>query len=236
MNTLLEISGVSMAFGGNHAVESVSMSVQPGEVIALIGPNGAGKTTLLNMITGQLTPTSGQVLLEGRNVSTRKPSHAARKSLFRSYQGGGSIPNLTALENVAIIACTRGHSRAKAEVVAREALTRMGLAPVLNVPSKNLSGGQRVLIDFARLLVSSARVGLFDEPTSGVNPALLGIMANQIRELADNGGCSVVVSHDTRWVFELCSRAVVMAQGQLMMDSTPEEVMNDKRVLEAYLS
>ncbi len=236
MNTLLETQDVAVAFGGNQAVDGVTLQVEPGELVALIGPNGAGKTTLLNVITGQQAPDDGRVLLDGTDVSRCKPSHAMRSPLFRSYQGGGALPNLSALDNVAIAACTRGHSRREAEEMARDALARVGLTPVMDALAKRLSGGQRVLIDFARLLVSGARVGLFDEPTSGVNPGLLGIMADLIRELARNGGASIVVSHDTQWVFDLCPRVVVMAQGRVLMDDTPDRVKADKRVMEAYLS
>lgn len=236
MSSLLQTKGIGKAFGGNLAVEGVNVEIGAGELVALIGPNGAGKTTLLNIITGHNRPDAGRVVLDGNDVTSDRPSGVARRVLFRSYQGGGSLPNLTALENVAIVACTRGRSRRDADRMAQEALAKMGLTPVLNVLAKKLSGGQRVLIDFARLLVSNAKIGLFDEPTSGVNPALLGIMADRIRELRDHGGASIVVSHDTRWVFEFCPRVIVMAQGRVLMDGTPENVMADQSVMEAYLS
>lgn len=236
MTPLLQACDVRLAFGGNHAVDGVSLRVGPGELVALIGPNGAGKTSLLNIATGQQRPDSGQVLLQGTDVTARKPSDSVRARLFRSYQGGGVLTNLTALDNVAIAACTRGHTRPMATRLARQALARVGLTPVINEPAKKLSGGQRVLIDFARLLVSDAVVGLFDEPTSGVNPALLDVMATLIRELAGKGGASIVVSHDTQWVFELCPRVIVMAQGRVLVDDTPQNVTADRRVMEAYLS
>lgn len=236
MSALLEAGDTHLAFGGNHAVDGVSLRVMPGELVALIGPNGAGKTSLLNIITGQQRPDSGRVRLRDVDITNRKPSDSARACLFRSYQGGGVLTNLSALDNVAIAACTRGHTRVEATALARDALARVGLTPVLDEPARKLSGGQRVLIDFARLLVSNAVVGLFDEPTSGVNPALLDLMATLIRELAEQGGASIVVSHDTQWVFELCPRVVVMAQGQVLIDGTPEQVKADQRVMEAYLS
>lgn len=236
MTSLLEARDVRVAFGGNQAVDGVTLQVEPGELVALIGPNGAGKTSLLNIATGQQRPDVGRILLQGVDVTARKPSDSARACLFRSYQGGGVLVNLTALDNVAIAACARGHARPVATQLAKQALARVGLSPVINEPAKKLSGGQRVLIDFARLLVSDAVVGLFDEPTSGVNPALLDVMATLIRELASKGGASIVVSHDTQWVFDLCPRVVVMTQGRVLIDDTPQNVMADQRVMEAYLS
>jgi ABC-type branched-subunit amino acid transport system ATPase component len=236
MTALLETDDVRLSFGGIHAVDGVSVRIEPGEIVALIGPNGAGKTSLLNIAAGLVKPSSGRILLAGADVTACKASNPGRSRLFRSYQGGGVFGNLSALDNVAVAACTRGHRRHDAEKLAYSALKRVGLEPVVNEQAKRLSGGQRVLIDFARLLVSSAIVGLFDEPTSGVNPALLGVMATLIRELAENGGASVVVSHDTQWVFELCPRVIVMAQGRVILDGTPQEVMADRDVMEAYLS
>ena len=234
--SVLQTVHLSKAFGGNHAVEDVSLTIEKAELVALVGPNGAGKTTLLNLVTGQQTPTSGSVQVNGIDVTRRQPSHRDRAPLFRSYQDGGTFPRLSALENVAVAAVARGKRRGRAERDAAEALRRVGLWPVAHERTERLSGGQRKLIDFARCLAVDAQLALFDEPTAGVNPALAELMGQVLLEKQATGVTCVTISHDLPWVFGLCPRVVVMAAGRVLLDGTPQECQSDQRVIDAYLS
>ena len=237
MAAVLEAEGLARAFNGVQALDGVDLRVEPGDMIALVGPNGAGKTTLLNVLTGQQVPDRGRVTIAGRDVSSRAPSHRARWPAVRTYQNAGMFLRLTAVDNVAVAAVSRGQSHRAAVKVAWEVLTRLGMDPMGDERADRLSGGQKKLVDFARtLVVSDAQVALLDEPTAGVNPALSEILAAQIRKRQEEGMAFVIVSHDLPWVFELCPRVMVLAQGQRLMVGTPEEVTNDPRVIDAYLA
>jgi branched-chain amino acid transport system ATP-binding protein len=236
MTPVLETRAVSKTFGGNTAVSGVSLAIGAGEIVALVGPNGAGKTTLLNLITGQYVADDGTVLIEQADVTRLRPSHRLRAPVFRSYQSGGAFGKLRALDNVAIAAAARGTSPREARAKAGEALAAVGLTALADYPAERLSGGQRKLIDFARLLVATPRVLLLDEPTSGVSPSLCAVMTRLVRAQQAAGIASLVVSHDLAWVFALCDRVVVLAAGRVLATGTPDEVRADPKVVEAYLA
>ena len=230
---LLRVEAVGQSFGGIRAVHAVSFDVAEGEVLALMGPNGAGKTTLLNLLSGQRAPETGRVMFGGADVTRAAASSAKRRGMLRSYQNGGMFPKLTALENALVPLLARGVPRARER--ARGALQRLGLAPVLDDPVETLSGGQRKLIDFARCLATEARLVLLDEPTNGVHPYLGQVMAREIDRLRGQGTAFVIVSHDLPWAFSICSRAIMMAAGEVLTTGSPAEVAADPRVHEAYL-
>lgn len=227
---------IRKAFGGNQAVAGVSLALAPSELMALVGPNGAGKTTCLNLLSGQIPVDGGTIELAGTDVTRVTPSSAARRSLFRSFQNGGTFARLTAVENVAVTGLVRGMGRPQAEAEARQALARVGLGPVADWEAEHLSGGQRKLIDFARLMLARPAVALLDEPTAGVNPAIMEVMRALILDLRRTGTAFVVISHDLPWVFGLCSRVVVMAAGRVLASGSPEEVSANEQVREAYLA
>ncbi|GAA4131572.1 ABC transporter ATP-binding protein [Aminobacter aganoensis] len=232
---VLSVTGVGKSFGGLHAVNDVGFEVGPGEVVGLIGPNGAGKTTMFNLVCGQLKPDRGSVLFDSVDVTALAPSAAKRRGIMRSYQDGGIFGKLTAAENVMVPMLARGLKPRQADELARKALGRLGLAPVVNDLAERLSGGQRKLIDFARCAVSEASLVLLDEPTNGVHPSIATTMAEVIRERQRNGVACVIISHDLPWIFSLCSRVVVMVAGEKMTEGLPEVVGADPRVHAAYL-
>ena len=236
MTVVLEATGLRKAFGGNRVVDGVDLRLEAGELVAIVGPNGAGKTSLLNLISGQIRPDSGTIRLGDNDVTALAPHAPARRSLFRSYQNGGAFGKLTARENVAVAGMVRGMGRANAERAAEDALKRVGLAPVSEWPAEHLSGGQRKLIDFARLLLAQPRVALLDEPTAGVNPAIIEVMGRIITEMRDAGTAFAVISHDLPWVFALCRRVVVLAAGQVLTAGDPDTVSANPAVREAYLA
>jgi ABC-type branched-subunit amino acid transport system ATPase component len=236
MAALLEATDLACSFGGVQAVNGVSLRLDEGDMVALVGPNGAGKTTLLNLITGQHRPDRGRIVLAGRDVTRRTVSHPSRWAAIRSYQDGGIFGRLSARDNVAIAALCRGTGRRAATKAADEALSQLGLEPVAGERADRLSGGQRKLIDLARILVVDARVGLLDEPTAGVNPALLDVISREVRRQRENGTAFLIISHELPWVFELCSRVIVLGQGERLTEGTPEEIQADARVIDAYLA
>jgi ABC-type branched-subunit amino acid transport system ATPase component len=232
---LLSVAGVSKAYRGLQAVAGVSFDIAPGEVVVLLGPNGAGKTTLLNLLTGQQRPDSGRVVFDGVDITRASAAAQSRRSMLRGYQDGGMFPKLTAVENAVVPLLARGMPRSEAERRGREALGRLGLAPVMDERVERLSGGQRKLTDFARCLVSDARLILLDEPTTGVHPHVATSMAQEIHRRTEAGATFLIVSHDLPWAFSVCSRVIFMAAGEILVDGDPQTVRDDPRVHEAYL-
>jgi len=233
---VLDVTGLKKAFGGNRVIDGVDFRLERGELAALVGPNGAGKTSFLNLISGQFRPNAGSIMLGGVDVTGLEPKSHKRRKLFRSYQNGGAFAKLTAAQNVAMAGLVRDMDRKSAEAEADKALKRVGLGPVADWPAERLSGGQRKLIDFARLLLARPDVALLDEPTAGVNPAIMEVMRSIIAGMRDAGTGFIVISHDLPWVFGLCQRVVVMAAGKVLTAGSPDEVSADPRVREAYLA
>ena len=233
-NTIF-LSGNRVTAFGHRAVDGMDVVLAPGELLALVGPNGAGKTTLLNLLAGQFPPTAGTILLDGRVITHLGPSHLHRSAIVRSFQNGGVFGRLSALENVTLAAVARGTPLREARGLARTALVEVGLEPVRDWRADALSGGQRKLIDFARLLATNPKVALLDEPTAGVSPAIMEVMQRVLHERRRNGLAAIVVSHDLPWVFGLCARVVVMAGGRHLAEGPPDVVAADPAVQEAYI-
>jgi branched-chain amino acid transport system ATP-binding protein len=234
--TVLNVRNIAKAYGGNQVVGGVDLTVASHEIVALVGPNGAGKTTTLNLLSGQVPLDSGSIHLAGVDVSKLGPSRSERHALFRSFQNGGTFAKLSAVQNVAIAGVVRGMSLFDAKQAAAEALDRVGMTPVAHWQANKLSGGQRKLIDFARLLVANPRVALLDEPTAGVSPLIIEVMGELIRSMRRLNTAFVIISHDLPWVFGLCDRVVVLATGKVLCAGSPEEVRANKDVQEAYLA
>jgi ABC-type branched-subunit amino acid transport system ATPase component len=235
MMAVLQVSAVAKSFGLARVVDGVDLTVTSSEAVALVGPNGAGKTTLLNVLSGQLPATSGSIRLGGRDVTGRHPSHPDRRPMLRSFQNGGVFGKLSAAENVALAAVARGVTRTAAVAAARAALGRVGLQPVADWRADALSGGQRKLIDFARLLVTRPDVALLDEPTAGVSPAIMETMRDILVHERRRGLAAVIVSHDLPWVYDLCDRVLVLGNGRPLAEGSPAEVSANLLVQEAYL-
>ena len=231
----LEVVAAAKHFGPVRVVDAINLTVVAGETVALVGPNGAGKTTLLNVLSGQLRVTSGSIRLSGRDVTARHPSHPDRRPMLRSFQNGGVFGKLSAAENVALAAVARGVARAAAETAGRAALDRVGLQLVADWRADTLSGGQRKLIDFARLLVTRPDVALLDEPTAGVSPAIMETMREILQNERRRGLATIIVSHDLPWVYDLCDRVLVLGNGRRLAEGSPAEVSANPLVQEAYL-
>ena len=247
---MLELRSVSKRFGGMRAVDGVSFAVEKGEVVGLIGPNGAGKTTLFNLVAGSLGPDDGQILLSGRAVE-RSPAHRRLGlGLGRTFQIPRPFPLMTVLENVLLAAraqrgegilpnwLTPGSIAAEERRNSEKALALLDfvtLAPLAHEPARILSGGQRKLLELARILMADPQIILLDEPAAGVNPGLLETVMSRIAELNKRGVTVLIVEHNMELVGRLCTRALVMAEGRLIASGTPQEVWREARVVEAYL-
>jgi branched-chain amino acid transport system ATP-binding protein len=234
----LEVRDVTFRFGGNVALDEVSIETEPGCITGLIGPNGAGKTTLFNVITGLLPPNSGRVLLDGRDITGISPTKRARLGLARTFQRLELFSLLTVRENIRVAAdIRRGWSRDKdnpAEVVER-IIDRVGLQAIAEERVDGLPTGQCRLVELARSLATKPEVLLLDEPASGQDETETNQFATLLQELATEGIVVLLVEHDVQLVMKICRTVHVLDFGQIIAVGTPSQIQTNEAVLAAYL-
>ncbi|MGG5818810.1 ABC transporter ATP-binding protein [Falsiroseomonas sp. HW251] len=242
--------GLTKAFGGPPVVDGVSFTLARGTITGLIGPNGAGKTTLFNLIAATLSHDAGTLTLDGARIEGLRPDQVFARGLARTFQIPRPFPAMTVLENVMLAPTGQRGERfwtnwlSPGAVAAEERRNReramhwldfVGLAKLAAQPASVLSGGQRKLLELARVLVAEPRLILLDEPGAGVAPPLLAIIMEKIAELNARGITFLVIEHNMDLVMSLCRPVLVLAQGRLLLEGDPEEVKRDPRVVEAYL-
>ncbi len=247
---LLVVDKITKNFGGHRAVDRISFTLQTGSIAGLIGPNGAGKTTLFNCLAGFLKPTSGKVLLNGRAISGLPSCDVFAAGLARTFQIPRPFPEMTVLDNVLVAVAAQLGERfwnnwLQPNLVSRQAcqnkeaarywLSFVGLSDLEQKPAGILSGGQRKLLELARVMVSEPKLVLLDEPGAGVNPVLLDQIVDQIVAINAGGTTFLIIEHNMDLVASLCKPVMVMAQGQLLMSGDASAVLRDPRVIEAYL-
>ena len=247
---MLQLENLTRSFGALRAVDGVSFGVARGSITGLIGPNGAGKTTLFNTIAGALKPDAGRILLEGQDIAGMRADQVFHRGIGRTFQIPRPLPALTVRENLLLAPTHQAGERfwaawlqraaiRKQEAAyndkAREVLEFTGLAKLADQPAGVLSGGQQKLLELARILMVDPSLILLDEPAAGVNPVLLESLLERIVELNRRGVTFLLIEHNMDVVMRLCNPVVVMAQGQLVVQGTPEEVRGDQRVVDAYL-
>jgi branched-chain amino acid transport system ATP-binding protein len=232
---LIRGTGLVKRFGGIVANDAIELAVAEGDLIGLIGPNGSGKTTLINMLTGHLTPDSGEVILRGRNVSGRPAHIYAAMGVARTFQLTQLFNRMTVIENLLVPGLTRPHSTWEAaETRARGILEFLNLAHLEQLHAKNLSGGQQKLLELGRCLMLEPTILFLDEPFAGVHPHLRNDLIKRIQELHRAGRTFVVVDHDMESILRISQRLVVMARGRKIADGLPREIQADQAVLAAY--
>jgi branched-chain amino acid transport system ATP-binding protein len=250
MTPLLEVQHVSKHFGGVAALDDCSLSLRKGDVTGLIGPNGAGKTTLLNVISGLVKCDTGQVHFDGHDVTALPMHRVASLGLVRTFQIVRELSGLTVLENLLLAPVhQRGeaisgtlfsrtavrHQEQDNAVKARAILKRIGLWKLADQSASALSGGQKKLLELARVLLLEPTLVLLDEPAAGVAPPLLKDIIALIRELKADGISFGIVEHDMHLIGEICDRVHVLAEGKTLTSGSFAEVTADSRVIDAYL-
>ena len=237
MSALLELTNVERRFGGLKAVDGVTLTIAPGEIVGLIGPNGAGKTTLINTITGVHPATAGRIVFEGRDITRWKPHAIARSGIARTFQIVQPFPQMTVEENVTAGALFAGHagSMSAAREAAGKQLEFTKLAALARQPASTLTLAQRKRLELAKSLAMRPRLLMLDEVNAGLNAAEIEDALDIIKRISASGVTILVVEHLMKVVLTLCHRIVVLHHGQLIANGEPQAVMRDKAVIEAYL-
>jgi branched-chain amino acid transport system ATP-binding protein len=247
---LFEVKGLTKHFGGLTAVNNLDLSVEKGEIIGLIGPNGAGKTTVFNMVMGTYSPSGGQVIFGGKDITGQKSYAIVRHGLARSFQRTILFSEMTVLQNILLgfhlVSETRflnslfnsrcvQKKRTQLLEKAAEIADFMELGQSKDQQAGNLPHGHQRMLGVAIALATNPELVLMDEPVTGMNPEETDRMMNKIREIRDQGITLLVVEHDMRLVMNICDRLCVLNFGSKIAEGPPSEICKNKEVIAAYL-
>jgi branched-chain amino acid transport system ATP-binding protein len=243
VSAVLATSGLSVRFGGVHAVEGVDLAVEEGQLVGLIGPNGAGKTTFIDAITGFVRYT-GVVELDGQDLAGLPPHARARRGLARTWQSTELFDDLTVRENLEVGAERPSFFALAAEVVGRripagasagDALTLLDLDGIADAMPAELTQGQRKLVGVARAIAMRPRLLCLDEPAAGLDTRESEDLGQRLRQIADAGTTTLLIDHDMGLVLTICDSIVVLEFGKVIAAGPPDQVRRDARVVKAYL-
>lgn len=250
LGPILEVQNLVKHYGGVHAVDGVSFSVERGTVTGLIGPNGAGKSTALNVIGGFLAPDSGRVLLDGEDVAGHPMHQLARRGLVRTFQLARVFGGLTTIENLLVAAPVQrgegtlgilggkrvwGKQEQQVLETAREMLGAFGMQDKADEYARNLSGGQKRAVETMRALMTKPKLLLLDEPMAGLSPSLSSQLEDLFLKLTHDGLSLLLVEHSLDTVDRICSNVIVMAQGKVLGEGRMTELRTRKDVQDAYV-
>lgn len=247
---MLSVQSVAKSFGGFRALNGCVLEIRAGGITGIMGPNGAGKSTLFNVIAGLFPPDEGRIVLEGRDVGGIAPHRLAARGLVRTFQISRELGELTVLENMllaqqhqsgerALLALLGGRrireEEARAIEKARGLLEQVDLWHLANEPARNLSGGQKKLLEISRALMLDPKLILLDEPTAGVSPLMSSMLSRTISQLRDRGLTFAIIEHDMDMIAEICDPIYVLAEGRTLTSGTFREVAANADVMRAYL-
>jgi len=247
---MLTARALVKTFGGFEALSGCSLEIARQSITGIIGPNGAGKSTLFNVLGGLLAPDAGDVTFEGRSILALRPDERARIGLVRTFQISRELGELTVLENMllaspqqsgeAVWRCFLTRSRVRAQELAaiekaRALLEQVNLWQLANERAKNLSGGQKKLLEISRALMLEPKIILLDEPTAGVSPVMTEALGQTILNLRNQGLTFAIIEHDMDVIAQLCAPIYVLAEGRTLMRGTFREVASNGEVMNAYL-
>lgn len=246
---MLRVEELGVAFGAVRVFDGLTFEVGPG-VTALIGPNGAGKSTVVNVVTGMLSPRQGSVSWHGRSVLGKGIDQVARMGIVRTFQSPRLFASLTVLENVMVgahrfnragmfsAALALPRSRKSSDRLrerAYHALSSVGCAALVEVQAAQLTAGQQRLVSVARGIAAGPELLVLDEPAAGLNDHETAALADDLRSVCEAGTAVLVIEHHMEFVMSLADNVVVLANGQIIADGTPDQVRNDDAVVRAYL-
>jgi branched-chain amino acid transport system ATP-binding protein len=232
---ILEIRHVSKFFGGLAANSDVSFDLDEGMILGLIGPNGAGKTTLFNCITGYYAPSRGEVVFAGKRMNGLQPDKVCKLGMVRTWQKVRPLTNLSVLDNVIVGALCRTNSVERARDIAVEQLRLVRLDHKIAFAAGALPIGERKKLEVARVLATKPKLLLLDEVMGGLNPAESEEIIRLILDIRQQGITEMVIEHDMKAIMRLSDRIVVLSSGEKLAEGSPQEIVRDPRVIEAYL-
>ena len=249
-NKYLEVTNLKKSFGGIKAVDVESLNLNRDELTSIIGPNGAGKTTFFDLISGFQDSDEGKVYLNNKNISKSQPYAIARLGMIRTFQLTKVFDRMTVLENMMFSASTVNNdsflkslaklpSQKTTEKKIRdksfEIMKELNIDHMANSYAREMSGGQKKLLELGRSIINNPSILLLDEPLAGVNPKLAEEILQIILNLAEKGISILMVEHNIEAVMKISERVIVLAEGKVIADSTPENIRSDEKVIEAYL-
>ena len=249
-NNLISVNNLKKSFGGLKAVDVQELSFKEGEITSIIGPNGAGKTTFFDLISGFQNADSGSIFLKDKDISNAQPYKIARMGMVRTFQLTKVFDRMTVMENLLFSGSNikndsflRSFIKLNSQKLyesnlrekANEIMNDLNIGHMANSYARELSGGQKKLLELARSIINEPEILLLDEPLAGVNPKLAEDILSLITKLSDSGITILMVEHNIEAVMKISERIVVLAEGSLIADGIPNEIRTDNNVIEAYL-
>ena len=249
-NNLISVNNLKKSFGGLKAVDVQELSFKEGELTSIIGPNGAGKTTFFDLISGFQNADSGSIFLKDKDISNAQPYKIARMGMVRTFQLTKVFDRMTVMENLLFSGSNikndsflRSFVKLNSQKIyenslrekANEIMNDLNIGHMANSYARELSGGQKKLLELARSIINEPEILLLDEPLAGVNPKLAEDILSLITKLSDSGITIIMVEHNIEAVMKISERIVVLAEGSLIADGIPNEIRTDNNVIEAYL-
>ena len=250
LNDIISVKNLQKSFGGLKAVDVNDLTFMEGQLTSIIGPNGAGKTTFFDLISGFQNADSGEVFLNEKNISNSQPYKIARMGMVRTFQLTKVFDRMTVMENLLFSGSDINNDSFLNSIIklnsqklyennlkekAKEIMKDLNIDHMANSYARELSGGQKKLLELARAIINDPEILLLDEPLAGVNPKLAEDILSLIKRLSDNGITIIMVEHNIEAVMKISERIVVLAEGSLIADGNPNQIRNDKNVIEAYL-